>query len=331
MASEPRLDLRQLRAFQTAVDAGSLTAAAAKLHLTQPSLSSSIGRLEAQLGVTLLTRTARGVEPTAAGRYLLDASTRIFGEVEEVERSLAGFGAGTRGSLTLAAVPALLWQRVPRLLAAHAHAAPDVEVRLVDPPPWVALDMLQQGTADVAAILVSRPRQFISRHRDAFRITEWGDVPLVAAVPDGSHDGDDDGALMTIGALIEHTLLVPRRTPAMASLPEAVDEYLAAHGATPRALRSVETIQTTLPLVAAGLGGAIIPDPGWTARGGIEIRRLDPAPTPLRALVLTRARDAGNAPLDRLLELVSGAAERTGRPRSPDPIPRDARHPTHES
>ncbi len=303
--AEPRLDLRQLRAFQTAVDAGSLTAAAQRLHLTQPSLSAAIGRLEAQLGVILLTRTARGVEPTAAGRYLLDASTRIFGEVEETERALAGFGAGTRGTLTIAAVPALLWQRVPRLLAGLARIAPDVEARLIDPPPWTALDMLQQGTADAAAILVSRPEQVADRMQGSFSVTDWGAVPLVALSPIGTFPGES----VSPAAIAQHPLLVPRRTPALASLPEAIDDYLEAHGVVPHALRSVETIQTMLPLVAAGFGVALIPDPEGPIRGGVDLHRLAPPPEPLRALVVTRAGDRRSASLSRLLEVVEETAD----------------------
>ncbi|WP_167051775.1 LysR family transcriptional regulator [Salinibacterium sp. ZJ77] len=303
--AEPRLDLRQLRAFQTAVDAGSLTAAAQRLHLTQPSLSAAIGKLEAQLGVALLIRTSRGVEPTAAGRYLLDASTRIFGEVEETERALAGFGAGTRGTLTIAAVPALLWQRVPRLLAGLARIAPDVEARLIDPPPWTALDMLQQGTADAAAILVSRPEQVAERMQGSFSVTDWGTVPLVALSPIGTFPGESISAV----EIAKHPLLVPRRTPALASLPEAIDDYLESHGVVPHALRSVETIQTMLPLVAAGLGVALIPDPEGPIRGGVDLHRLAPAPDPLRALVVTRAGERRSASLSRLLEVVEETAD----------------------
>ena len=88
MTSPLPFDLRQLQAFHAVVAAGSLTAGAEALHLSQPALSVTIAKLERRVGVPLLTRTARGVEATAAGRYLLDASTRILGAAEEAAVAL---------------------------------------------------------------------------------------------------------------------------------------------------------------------------------------------------------------------------------------------------
>ena len=147
------MELRQLRYFAAVAEAGSLTAAAAQLHMSQPPLSVAIAKLEAELGVSLLVRTPRGVEPTSAGRYLLDAATRVLGDVDEIVSALRRFGSGTAGSITMAPVPVLMWHRIPKLLREYATEAPDVEVRLVDPPPWTAIDMLQQRTVNVAAVV----------------------------------------------------------------------------------------------------------------------------------------------------------------------------------
>lgn len=112
------MELRELRYFAAAVQAGSLTAGAAELRIAQPSLSVAIGRLETELGVQLLTRSPRGVEPTAAGRYLLDASSRVLGDVDDIVRQLRRHGTGMAGTITIAAVPVLMWHAVPRLLRA---------------------------------------------------------------------------------------------------------------------------------------------------------------------------------------------------------------------
>jgi DNA-binding transcriptional LysR family regulator len=129
------MELRHLRYFVAVVEAGSITAAAAQLHLSQPSLSVAVSQLEADVGVRLLERSPRGARPTSAGRFLLDAASRLLGEVDDVVAALGRFGSGLAGSLTIAAVPVLMWHRVPALLRTHALAAPDLEVQLVDPPP----------------------------------------------------------------------------------------------------------------------------------------------------------------------------------------------------
>lgn len=296
------MELRELRYFAAAVEAGSLTAAAASLHLSQPSLSVAISRLETDLGTPLLTRTSRGVEPTSAGRYLLDASSRVLADIDEIVKELRRFGEGIVGSLTIAAVPVLMWHRLPPVLRAFSADAPGVEIRLVDPPPWAALDLLQQRRADLAVIVVSQAEHFVRRHRGEFAIVDWGEVPLVAVLPPGEEAAQLPDPL-PISAFAGERMLLPQRTAAVPSLPEAVDELLRAHGVVPERISTASTIQMCLPMIEAGMARAILPDPERQslARFDVTVRRLAPEPEPLRALVVMR-RDAGADPaLERLL------------------------------
>ena len=85
------MELRHLRYFVAVVDAGSLTVAAARpLHTSQPSLSRQIRALEDDVGAQLLTRSARGIEVTPAGRAFLDHARLVLSHVE------AGVGAARR-------------------------------------------------------------------------------------------------------------------------------------------------------------------------------------------------------------------------------------------
>src|SRR5262252_9431477 len=69
--SRGSMELYQLRSFLAVAEAGNLTRAAEKLHLSQPALSAQIRSLEDELEVTLFERTSGGMTPTAAGRRLL--------------------------------------------------------------------------------------------------------------------------------------------------------------------------------------------------------------------------------------------------------------------
>ena len=305
------MELRQLRYFAAVAEAGSLTAAAAQLHMSQPPLSVAIAKLEADLGVALLVRTPRGVEPTSAGRYLLDASSRVLGDVDDIVSALRRFGSGVAGSITMAAVPVLMWHRIPRLLRAHAAEAPEVEVRLVDPPPWTAIDMLAHRTVDVAAIMVADAQRFTQRHRGVLDIVDWGEVPLVAALPPDESDAPDPLPLHHFDG--RHVVL-PRRTTAVPSLPEAVEDAFRRHGVAPASIRTVETIQSSIPLIEAGTTRAILPDPDRASlnRFDMTVRRLDRPPKPLRALVLTRAGASRDGAIGRLLERIAseGSSDR---------------------
>jgi DNA-binding transcriptional LysR family regulator len=87
-------DPRLLRAFVAIVDAGSFTLAAERLHMTQSTISQQLARLEEAVGLTLIDRVARPVEPTAAGERLLGYANRILALHQEA-RSALGDPAGT--------------------------------------------------------------------------------------------------------------------------------------------------------------------------------------------------------------------------------------------
>jgi LysR family hca operon transcriptional activator len=85
------MELRHLRYFVAVADAGSLTVAAArKLHTSQPSLSRQIRYLEDEVGTQLLTRGARGIELTAAGRTFLDHARLVLSQVEAATDAARG-------------------------------------------------------------------------------------------------------------------------------------------------------------------------------------------------------------------------------------------------
>ncbi|PYV75771.1 MAG: transcriptional regulator, partial [Acidobacteria bacterium] len=77
------MELRHLRYFVAVAEAGSLTVAAERrLHTSQPSLSRQIRDLEDEVGARLLTRRARGIELTPAGRAFLDHARVVLSQVE---------------------------------------------------------------------------------------------------------------------------------------------------------------------------------------------------------------------------------------------------------
>src|ERR1700738_1741018 len=77
------MELRHFRYFVAVAEAGRLTVAAAhKLHTSQPSLSRQIRDLESELGSQLLTRRARGIELTPAGRAFLDHARLVLSQVD---------------------------------------------------------------------------------------------------------------------------------------------------------------------------------------------------------------------------------------------------------
>jgi DNA-binding transcriptional LysR family regulator len=99
MADIRDVNLNRLAIFVAVVDAGSLTAAAARLGLAKTMVSTHMQRLEAEVGASLLVRTTRRLGVTEAGRAFYDASVKILRATEEALNAVSGETAPVRGTL----------------------------------------------------------------------------------------------------------------------------------------------------------------------------------------------------------------------------------------
>lgn len=126
-----REELGDLVAFLAVAEEKSFTKAAARLGTSQSSLSLIIKRLEARLGVRLLTRTTRSLAPTAAGEQLFSTLSPAFGNIEAQLAALSDFRDKPAGSFRITAgehaIQTLLWPKLSKFL----HDYPDIKVELV--------------------------------------------------------------------------------------------------------------------------------------------------------------------------------------------------------
>ncbi|MGJ7555119.1 LysR family transcriptional regulator [Variovorax sp. RB3P1] len=121
-------DLEQLRTLAAVVDAGSLTAAAPRVFLSQSSVSEQIRKLEARAGQSLLTRSKAGVSPTEAGLRLLGYARRILAMSDEAFRDL--HGETLQGELRLAVTDYFRPGDLTRLLGRLGESYPRVRLNV---------------------------------------------------------------------------------------------------------------------------------------------------------------------------------------------------------
>src|SRR3954463_6711641 len=126
------MNLRQLRYFVSVVEAGNMTRAAEQLHVAQTALGMQIRQIEEDLGVALLVRHSRGVEPTKAGSLLYERAVTILKLVEETRKELADGDREQGETIRLGITPALM-------LAAGTEIALTVREQL----PQVFLSMVE--------------------------------------------------------------------------------------------------------------------------------------------------------------------------------------------
>jgi DNA-binding transcriptional LysR family regulator len=139
-----RFDLVDLQLFIAVTEARSITGGALRAHLALASASARIKGLEAALGVTLLKRGRRGVEPTAAGESLLDHARIIIHNVEAMRGDLGAFASGVRASVHLLANTSGLSEHLPKALAAFLREHPDINV-----------DVEERESTDIAAAVAT--------------------------------------------------------------------------------------------------------------------------------------------------------------------------------
>jgi len=206
------IELRHLRYFVAVAEAGSFTHAAERLFVAQPTLSQQIRRLEEIIGAPLLQRRREGLQLTAAGTVLLDASRTILSTVDhEVIRTRQAAGLG-RQRLRMVVPP-----RSPDCLAVEtaaalgsASAAADVEVVWMETPLDADFSLLRQGQADAGLGWLTTSPEALPDPLDVMVLGEFEpDVWIPASHPAAGRGTIDLGEL--VGIEVIHG---PRRTEA---------------------------------------------------------------------------------------------------------------------
>ncbi len=144
--------LEPLRHFTLVAQHGTFTAAARHAHVSQPALTASIQRLEAQLGARLLDRGPAGTTLTAAGVALLPRARAALAAVEEGRRAVAEVMGLTVGSVRLGAGATVCTYYLPRTLAKFRDAHPGVQILLREANPDALLDALEAGDLDLVIL-----------------------------------------------------------------------------------------------------------------------------------------------------------------------------------
>jgi LysR family transcriptional regulator, carnitine catabolism transcriptional activator len=261
------MDLRQIEYVVGVIDHGTFTAAAAELHVSQPSLSQGIARLETELGITLFHRLARGVRPTTAGVAFVGPARQILRDVAVLEESVRAVAGLESGTLDLVALPTLAADPLAAIVGAFRRAHPGVVVHVTEPESADAVaERVRDGRAELG--LAELPVRGGDLAGDAL-----GDQELVVILPPG-----DVPDVSRIEDLADLPLVT---SPIGTSTRRLVEEAFAAANLEPRIAVETEQREAILPLVIAGAGIAFVPAglARTAAEQGAAVTHLDP---PLR-------------------------------------------------
>lgn len=159
MAQKVRhVNLKQLRYFVTAVDLCNITRAAKSLHVAQPALGQHIRALEEELGVALLHRHSRGVEPTPAGALLYGRANLIFTQLEEARRDVVELHHSTRVPVALGLTTSLTLLVGTDLQLVAGRDFESISLSLMEGPSFFLADAIEREEIDVAFAYDIEPR-----------------------------------------------------------------------------------------------------------------------------------------------------------------------------
>jgi DNA-binding transcriptional LysR family regulator len=144
-----RFDLVDLQLFIAVADTRSITRGAFRSNLALASASARIKGLEQALGVILLKRGRRGVEPTAAGESLLDHARIIIHNVDAMRGDIAAFASGVEASVLLLANTSGLSEHLPKALAAFLREHPAINVDVEERESTDIATAIAGGAADL--------------------------------------------------------------------------------------------------------------------------------------------------------------------------------------
>lgn len=144
------LDWNLLKIFLEIAKRGGIGAAARSLNKQQPSVSAALQRLETHLGVTLCTRTSRGIELTVHGQHVLAACEAVYASVRDMPRAVSWARRETTGTVTLRVISNLyLLPQLTKIFDEFHALYPRIDIRL-DVAPWrVVLESLESGEVEI--------------------------------------------------------------------------------------------------------------------------------------------------------------------------------------
>lgn len=297
------LNVGRLRVLAEVARRGSFSGAADALSYTQSAVSQQVATLEAETGMTLLERHARGVRVTPAGQALVEHAEGILARLEAAEAELSAIAGLRAGRLRMASFPTAGATLMPLAIARFRSTYPEIELTLSEGEPEEIAPRLRAGEFDLALLFeFDEPEE----GRDSLNRIELLQDPMYLALPREHRLAEKSG--LRLGDLRSEAWV---QTSHSSPCARHVVRSCHAAGFEPNVSFESDDYQTVQGLVAAGVGVALIPELALSVvRDDIAIRALAPRP-PVRQVIAAAPTDARLSPATpAMLGILEEAAKR---------------------
>lgn len=273
------MDLRQVGYVVAAVDRGTFTAAAASIPVSQPALSQAIATLERELGTELFQRLGRHVRLTAAGEAFVEPARQMLRDAAVARAAVADVAGLAAGRLDVVALPTLVVEPLVDLVGRFRRAHPGILVRISEPEDAEAVaGNVRSGAAELG---------FGDTPVDDPAVTSdhLGQQALLAVFPPGT-EIDGTRAVTTARLASFPLITTPMGTSSRRLLAAALRGNDS--GEDPEIGVVTEHREAIVPLVMAGAGAAILPEPLARAAAALGAVVAPLTPRLERPVVLVR-------------------------------------------
>ena len=232
------------------MDIGSLTRAAAILHIAQPALSQQIAALETHFGRQLLVRSKRGVVPTQAGRALYRHAQLMMRQLEQAEVDVENSDVVVAGRVSVGlaplSTPGVL--SLP-LLQTVRERYPGIVLQINENVGGVISELIMTGRMDVAFIYDPGDIRGVDCEPVLLEDLHLVTSSSMPSVEDGPSD-------VSAELVAKYDLILPTR---IHTIRQFVDMTFRRIGAAPKVIAEIESIPTLASAVCAGIGATIVP------------------------------------------------------------------------
>ncbi len=311
------MSIRAMQCFVAVVSTGSISRAAAALHVAQPALSLLIRNLEEDLGVVLLHRSARGVTPTAAGSRLLAHAREILGRIDAARADVREDINAPRGTVSLAMSMSMAKLLTVPLLSFSLAQWPGVYLKIIESSTGYIPGFVSSGHADLG--LTFSDEASVDLRFQHLIEEELVVVSPPAAKPSKRAASDLAGLpSITLRALSALPLVLPGNPH---SLRRLLDQYQQREQVQFRIIAEANAIPQLIELAQAGVASTILSYEAVrqeAARGLVVLRRIA-RPRLTRPVFLCRSdvlplSMAAAAVADRVARIITSAGPAATRP-----------------
>lgn len=283
--------MRNVRALEYLValdEERNFTRAAQRAHVSQPTLSAQVKKLEEGLGAQLVERGTQQVLITPVGRDVVYYARRILTDLDHIEQVSRSGSNPLVATITIGVFPTIAPYLLPRFAPALGKALPDLTAHFVEEKSLALMDALASGRIDAAVLADTSPESGLT-------VAHLFDEDFVLATSSTSALGEQT-APVDLGDLADHEVILLEEGHCMRRSTVSICEKVGARQSAFRAT-SLETLRY---MVAAGSGVTLLPRlatiPPIAQPDGLVLREFCP-PRPYRSINLVWRR---SSPLDEL-------------------------------